>query len=329
MGVAPMKNVGYVQTGLLDFNDFDIETEIGFTYTTNNKGMDVGLNDRGYNAIVQYPSLVQYNIRIFEMCESAYDRLKEINDIVKTSLYALFFNDVADNYIVPINTANAKQYGLLVRKTGTINQYQIFKVYQYGLNICYRPIYLVSGFANVEVVKNSTIVSDNQYNLDYNNGVISSSLDLHLASISVSLFFTPVEISSEISITQKYAFGQDIWAGANVDLDAEGRQHWRAEMQLTERTFNYSYDIEPLVIPETADVITTFNLDEYDSLFTVKDSYRVPSADYNGLTFKRDSPTQNLNRTLVIQGNLVQHRQLIRWITFYRASHGTGVAYLP
>ena len=84
----------------------------------------------------------------------------------------------------------------------------------------------------------------------------------------------------------------------------------------------------PLQTPIQQDLnvpqLTAFDIENSVANTSLFDSYRVPKWEHHGMTYKGEYTNQGASRGFSFPSEQVKHRDLIRWITLYRATGGLG-----
>jgi hypothetical protein len=246
---------------------------------------------------------------------------------------AALFDDFSDNYVFDWEDGEISQYGLLVPIKNTLsgNLYQMVKVYKAGGYKGYRVIQSIPLTADLT----TNIPPANLVNIDRTTGVVEATGVRGIFKFQTDAYLIKVRISATPAAEIRNNRNTDL-EFANFVYDPNEIVKPKSNMRLTLQLREIN-DLKDLALFATEPFIGDGALTYLPWHGYIRDSQISPirqagvysHKDVVTSSYRPTTPVNTASKTITLPSGAVKHKNLIYWLTLYRATAGTHFEYTP
>lgn len=316
--MSMMNRTAFTPTQSLE--SLGIANKVDFSVSRGATTSRIGRNNKAVSFRQQKQCYTRFSISFPHLKPSEYQSLVDLVNTVQGSLTAFPFNDFSDNYVIPWLYKGVEQYGTVVRIAGTTDQFRPVKIYRAGKSIGIRPIYFFPPDATIELNQ----VEINEGSINRETGIITSATDISGQEFSTDLYYVPVRIVTPPTYNHLHTRGADFGLNSSVTMvnDVEGKQQLKASMVLEEVSFNEVLNQPLFPTQDFNNNLSEIDLNSYVRNFELGYEHTIPEWSQKGLSIRQDNDGVTPFRKLRIPGNVVKHKDLIYFLTLFRATCG-------
>lgn len=309
------------------FENDKLSSKVDFRLIKSSEHIPVGQGSNCYTTRPDLTTLTEFNIQYFNLDHR--DLLKFLTRYHSTKGRAigLLFDDFSDNYVFPWSNDDLSllQYGALIPvQNGGATTFQGYKIYEAGGQyIGWRKISFYPDDAIVSVDN----VPVNPTELDRNTGIFTLEEQPVELFFTANIYYTEVKLNADPTFTTSNGYGLDYRDILNNTTDVDINrcdQEYSGTLSFTELVADTGARLTNTFNPLEPQKNISLDLQYYSSEATYLETYR--SREWQHRTDRYFA--SQLNPTKAAQGSLtvvpanLQHKQLIPWITLFRATGG-------